>query len=219
MAPIVDRMRAAFFAQTGDAGVATRRAEVEPDRQAGRPGGPRAPGSHRAAHLSGLRRTGRAVDRSVRAVPRQRRRPPAPPAALPGPARGAETEPGCATRSLRLHAFRDAHRSADRRSMTGRAAPGAVLSRRGTEPLSLTVMPVSEAAVLDALKAVTDPDLGRDIVALGFRQEPRHRRRWRRVRNRADHACLSTKESRTRCASRPAPRSPRSTAWMPSTSR
>ena len=29
-------------------------------------------------------------------------------------------------------------------------------------------MPVSEAAVLDALKAVTDPDLGRDIVSLGF---------------------------------------------------
>ena len=29
-------------------------------------------------------------------------------------------------------------------------------------------MPVSEAVVLDALKSVTDPDLGRDIVSLGF---------------------------------------------------
>ena len=38
-----------------------------------------------------------------------------------------------------------------------------------TEPLSLQVMSaVSEAAVLNALKAVVDPDLGRDIVSLGF---------------------------------------------------
>src|SRR6202166_5196741 len=55
-------------------------------------------------------------------------------------------------------------RPARRARVSGRTG----LVKRASKPISLWIMQVDQSAVLDALKVVTDPDLHRDIVSLGF---------------------------------------------------
>ncbi len=89
--------------------------------------------------------------------------------------------------------------AAIRRSTASRARPGSDIDAsavrsptrsRRQKRLRPPMIALTEGAVIDALRTVQEPELGRDIVTLDMVKDLVHRRRRRRVHDRADDAGL-----------------------------